>query len=276
MSNKSEWNEIADYSWSQLTAEGYSAWEHLYYTLVAISNNIVFSFSVFLGVIISFVSENSLTLTIVPQISKLAKIITTGNSTFNFTPIANKISSLQIQLDAVFNMFPAISRTLKVFSEGMVNSNLISTIHRTISASILRARFTWNEIAGYSWQKLINAGYVRWRDLYAGHSIFTAILDITVKIEHVVRGIVNFTSNITSHVHKHLQLTKEILFHSQLSLQSILWQEGVKKITTWIEKSKNILSWTEKSKEDSSWIEKERNVTNWLETTKKDNNWEEK
>jgi len=217
MSNKNNWNEIADYSWSQLTAEGYSAWEHLYYTLVAISNNIVFSFSAFLGGVISFVSENSLTLTIVPQISKLAKIITTGNSTFNFTPIANKISSLQIQLDAVFNMFPAISRTLKVFSEGMVNSNLVSTIHRTISASI-----------------------------YTGRLIFTAILDITVKIEHVVRGIVNFTSNIIPHVDRKLQLTKQMLFRGYGDLYGILWQESIKKITTWIEKSKNILSWTEK------------------------------
>lgn len=276
MSNKSEWNEIADYSWSQLTAEGYSAWEHLYYTLVAISNNIVFSFSAFLGGVISFVSENSLTLTIVPQISKLAKMATTGNSTFNFTPIANKISSLQIQLDAVFNMFPEISRTIKALSEGMVNSNLISTIHRTISASILRARFTWNEIAGYSWQKLINAGYVRWRDLYTGRLIFTAILDITGKIEYVVRGTVNFTGNIIPHVDRKLQLTKQMLFRGYGDLYGILWQESIKKITTWIEKSKSILSWTEKSKEDSSWVKKEKNVTNWLETTKKDNNWEEK
>lgn len=47
MANKDSWNEIAGYSWKELTDEGYTTWKSLYYVALAAVGTITFAFDSF-------------------------------------------------------------------------------------------------------------------------------------------------------------------------------------------------------------------------------------
>ncbi len=249
MGNKSSWDRIAYSSWQQLTAEGYTAWKHLYFTLVSAIKNIIFSFTSAFSRIVELSIGGNIVFGFSPIPSRLINITTESDIISDFVSTAYRTCKITSEKDIIFNSIPKISRITKIISNGDIALNCASYINRAISLSILKPRFTWNEIS--TWKRLIDEKYVTWRDLYNSCLVFLTVSNVNIDITYFTQGIMYFKGIPTLRVRQQALSMGDILFKTNVDLWKENWEEPHKTIVSWAEKPHKTTRWEEMIKESN-------------------------
>lgn len=280
MGNKSKWSGIGYSTWQQLTTEGYTTWRHLYLTLVSSTDNIVFSFiSVFSQRTIELLTEGSVIFDFYSVLSRPINIAVEDNIVFDFIPEVYRVCEVTSERSVTFSSVPKVFRIAKITSKADIIFDCTSYINRIISLLVLRPRFSWNEISGYTWKRLTDENYIIWRSLYNRHLIFIGISDIEGEIAYFARGLIKLTGISVLCVNRYPISTGEILFKTATDLLregEEGWEELFKTTPYWAEKPREICQWLETVKENGDWRKQHQNVVVWTEENRNDNVWEEK